>query len=860
MQPHLPSLILLSAALGVSGCSAKVELGDAGSTGGAGSTGDAGSLKPTTYQRLVNARVTGIDVLLMIDNSSSMADKQATLAAAVPQLLGQLVAPNCVDAAGNSLNPPVQASLGAAQPCPTGSRPEFDPVNNIHIGIVTSSLGDHGASTICTPGAQTQYTDTNGNNILQPADVNDKGHLMGTLDRGAAAIAGDPQSAHATIDSQGFLAWGDPSLPTTITAGDLTAGTKIFQDMVSATHEIGCGYEASLEGWFRFLIDPVPPNMPIVKTGSSTERTGSDDVLLNQRAQFLRPDSLVAIVMLTDENDCSIRDTDVGWVSADTSNQIPTSSAACRTNPNDKCCYSCTASPPSGCVNGCPSPVTTAVDDGPYQASVRCWQQKRRFGYEFLYPKSRYVVGLTKTMLCPDQSFGDMDCDCTYAKSIGANCNPGSRQMPNPLFSTTVGTLNNGQTIAGYPKAIPRTDNSEIFLAGIVGVPWQDIGTTASGTLRYIPVTDPAWTSAGAGTMPDNPSNASIWDMIYGDDNANIAPADVHMVESLTPRPGLPGPTAAANADPFNGHEYNTARGDFEYACIYPLPSPRACACTSGSANYASCKYQNPNDCCDLSYPADASGGPGDNYNKPECNGTTQVAAKAYPGLREIAVLHDYALTPVVGMTQGNSIVASICPRDLTSDKSSPGYGYNPAVQSMVARMKAELAPPCLPTPLSINADGSTPCNVVEVVSNDRLNGPDCSAYCQSIGRNVGTAAVPASIVADVTAAMQNAKICDAIGQPACSSLCVCQLPQETGANLTACQNATDGTENLIPPGFCYVDPDRGAGSNPDIVASCPRAARQLIRYAGNNPTGGSGVAVPLPGSFVFLSCGTNVN
>ena len=30
-----------------------------------------------------------------------MADKQATLAAAVPQLFGQLVAPNCVDAQGN---------------------------------------------------------------------------------------------------------------------------------------------------------------------------------------------------------------------------------------------------------------------------------------------------------------------------------------------------------------------------------------------------------------------------------------------------------------------------------------------------------------------------------------------------------------------------------------------------------------------------------------------------------------------------------------------------------------------------------------------------------------------------------------
>ena len=134
--------------------------------------------------------------------------------------------------------------------------------------------------------------------------------------------------------------------------------------------------------------------------------------------------------------------------------------------------------------------------------------------------------------------------------------------MPNPLYSTVAGVLNNGQSIADYPNAIPRAEKSSIFLAGIVGVPWQDIGTTASGTLRYIPVTDSALTSAGSGTQPDNPPSngaSGILDMIYGYDAANIEPKDVHMVESLTPRANLPGPTAAANADPFNGHEYNTA-------------------------------------------------------------------------------------------------------------------------------------------------------------------------------------------------------------------------------------------------------------------------------------------------------------
>ena len=120
--------------------------------------------------------------------------------------------------------------------------------------------------------------------------------------------------------------------------------------------------------------------------------------------------------MLTDENDCSVRDTDVGWVSDNVNDSIPTGSTQCASNPNDKCCYSCTASPPAGCPSSCPNGQAAGVDDGTYQANVRCWNQKRRFGYEFLYPTSRYVVGLTNQVLCPDQNFGDMDCNCTYAQ------------------------------------------------------------------------------------------------------------------------------------------------------------------------------------------------------------------------------------------------------------------------------------------------------------------------------------------------------------------------------------------------------------------------------------------------------------
>src|SRR5215475_2439319 len=95
---------------------------------------------PTVSARIVTPakqnKVSKIDLLFMIDNSSSMADKQQILAAAVPDLVRRLVDPVCID-------PMTGRTLGNRNPdgsCPAGE-PDFDPVKDIHIGIITSSLG-----------------------------------------------------------------------------------------------------------------------------------------------------------------------------------------------------------------------------------------------------------------------------------------------------------------------------------------------------------------------------------------------------------------------------------------------------------------------------------------------------------------------------------------------------------------------------------------------------------------------------------------------------------------------------------------------------------------------------------------------
>ena len=828
-----------------------------------------GNSRPVTtnvvIQRQINNAINAIDLLLMIDNSSSMADKQKVLADAVPQLLTQLVQPSCVDA--NNVVTSTRVTLGGS--CPAGTSPEFNPVNNIHIGIVTSSLGDHGGGALCTPGVNTSFTDASGNLIPEPADVDDESHLVGTLARYASTTA--PRT-NVTVDATGFLAWGNSTKPS-MGPEDLTAAQGIFADMVTSTKEMGCGLEAQLEGWYRFLIDPVPPILPITRDDKSqAHRIGSDDDLLAQRAAFLRPDSLVAIVMLTDENDCSLRDTDVGWVATDTKTTITTGSTQCETNPNDPCCYSCTTDTPGGCSNGCTNGKVAAQDDSAYQANIRCWHQKRRFGYEFMYPTSRYVVGLTNPTLCPDQSFGDMDCSCAYANSIHASCNAGSRQMPNPLYGSVIGTGNDGKAVNSLSSGIPRTDNSVIFLAGIVGVPWQDIGyKDANGNLVYIPVTDPSWVGAPAagGVAPITPAPATgIWTNIYGDDNNNIVPADVHMVESLEARPGI---TANDNIE----HEWNTAYQDLEYACIFPLPQSKACACDSNKSDYSSCKYQNPNDCCDLNFSVDGRGTTqptgGTPFNKPLCSGNTQVNAKGYPGLREIAVLHDYATQAPV---TGNSIVASICPADVktTSDKGGAGYGYNPAVAALVTRLKEKLKGSCLPRPLQVKSDGTVPCSVVEVVSMSDMSG--CDAFCTDNLRVPVSSTDPMRQA--VLESMKSTKLCDSSTTSPCSEMCLCELGQESDLkdpwqqtnDLTNCQNADEGTVDQLYPGYCYVDPDllaadgvtHLAGTNTALVDNCPSTQRRILRFAGNDPTGVGptgvhGVAVPLSGAMVYTAC-----
>lgn len=725
------------------------------------------SVEPHTTNLFVapirNEVIDKLDLLFMIDNSQSMGDKQTLLAQAVPQLVDRLVVPRCVDSQGG-----VKLRLSLSEACPPGMAPEFRAVRDIHVAVITSSLGAHGAAA---------------------SSCNDNPQIEGDYPQDRALLLPSVRPGLASYNGSGFLAW-DPDQKLN-PAGEVAAdrlGVQ-FGEMVKAAGEAGCGYESSLEAWYRFLIDPEPPKEVVVANERSV-RQGTDEQLLAQRKSFLRPDSLVTVVMLTDENDCSIRDDDSGYLLANTSEKfrMVRANSACERNPNDPCCAPCI----SGTQPGCPSVADDpACKRGNYlnqpgdkdDWNLRCWEQKRRFGYDFLYPVSRYVDGLTKSLV-PNRA---------------------GVLVPNPLF-------------APGPNGKSR-DKGLVYLAGIVGVPWQDIADDASRTnagLRYL--------------TAQELSDKGRWQMLLGDPNTQTPPTDPFMRESVEPRSGTnpitgdaiaPATSMNPRENAINGHEQVANDDDLQYACTFQLPD--SVACTADKS-------------CDCVLPDPASHkNPGFvPRNRPLCQppgggpaGTTQYFGKAYPGSRPLEVLKGIA---------DAAIVASICPKVLTPGQ--PGYGYEPAVDAIVDRLKVALTGRCLPRPLQAASDGGQlPCVVVEA------NPPsaDGTCNCNTAGRS------PTSAEAQERVRRQLAERgeCGGEMQASCSSFCLCELAQSEGPALTQCLNDEAGSDT---PGYCYVDPfgstPRG---NPALVANCEESNKRLIRFVGPN--------TPAPGATAFIAC-----
>jgi hypothetical protein len=593
--------------------------GVGGAVASGGSAGIGGALPPLAPMG-PQQKSSKLDVLFVIDNSSGMANKQAILAASVPGFITRLVNPPCVDAQGSPVA--TQPASGAAA-CSSGTR-QFTPVTDMHLGAITTSLGSHGGMVCSAPGPNDDPSLTH---------LDDQAELVATKRTGVASYM---SSGFASFDFTGKAGDSDP-----------TVATTELQTMITAAGEHGCGYEATLESMYRFLIDPEPP-VSVSQVDGVSVPMGINQDLLAQREAFLRPGSSVAIVILSDENDCSILDSGVGWfIGSD--NRMPKATVACATNPNDPCCRSCAqnepSGPPSGCMAlsadancaGAPADSYNTWDSAHDSLNLRCFDQKARFGFDLLNPVERYEVGLTNPQV--------------YDRE-GA-------LVDNPLLTAREG---NG----------PRSA-SLVSVSVIVGAPWQDLASADSLTSANL-------TYLNAAGLDSN----LRWPMLIGDAADNVAPSDPLMVESIGPRSGTSPVTGAMIApdtsmnplqNPSNGHEQNVpSLDDLQYACTFALATPEVCA--------------NGDSTCECSATKNGDATAVTAANSPLCQppgggaaSTTQYYAEGYPGIRQL----------VFAQALGNRAApASICPK-VTSPASSASYGYLPALNALVDRIAVTL-------------------------------------------------------------------------------------------------------------------------------------------------------------------------
>jgi hypothetical protein len=185
-----------------------------------------------------------VDVLFVIDNSQSMEEEQESLAAEMPRLIEALVAPPDLDGDGVF---------------------DWNPISNLQIGVITTDLGAGGVR-------------------------------IGSCERrrggdGILRNVGNPRDFDCLRPFPRFLTYGGGPRAAEEIVDDLSCVVNVGID--------GCGQEQHLEATLKAL---TPSTSDIRFEGGTT---GHGDGV---NSGFLRVGSFLAVVIVSDEDDCSARD------------------------------------------------------------------------------------------------------------------------------------------------------------------------------------------------------------------------------------------------------------------------------------------------------------------------------------------------------------------------------------------------------------------------------------------------------------------------------------------------------------------------------------------------------------------------
>ena len=856
----------------------------------------------TNFTSAVNqSGIDKVDILFDIDNSASMGDKQTYLIQAIPQMIARLVTPNCIDGkTGMATGATADPSTGE---CATGSAPEFTAVHDMHIGVVTSSLGPRlgvasngpPISYVCDPALMV----TSAAGVMVSAFNDDQGHL---INRGPAPTGALSDANLGMADGNGGFLYWFPALgntgktpvtpPVTLTqAGTPTAMNTLvgdFTEIVGGAGESGCGIESQLESWYRFLVQPDPYYM-LVNSGGKGTWSGVDTTIIQQRHDFLRPDSLLAVIVHSDENDSEI---DVrsyqgsGYLFMSNTYSPPRATSACAANPNAAGCTTCSAgsTDPACTVNGGVYNSNNDGNDWGYNLNLRHVHMPQKYALDPQYPLTRYYNGLTGATVpnrLEEYPSASSPYNAVPANLVGPGGNPTGPAYTcvNPIFAKSLpeaSALGSTDETMATPADIQTTlcnltpgavrTPADVFYAHIGGVPHQLLqskpgdGTCATGTApadcpQKDTLTQTDWISIlGQGPAANVPNATNTGGLAVA---AGTFPAaqsydytgiDPHMIESMTARnmSGLPnsepapastppvsslsGPGLVAGAadpvrpDPVNGREWTTNTGvhslpvDREYACIFQLPvaytdanggahptQQRDCAALSASTiegNSCDCV---PGGTWNTGGTAAVTGNTPDQIpplcSKTSTDGTitskvadytVQTFAKAYPTIRELELAN---------MMGSQGIVSSLCPIHTQDNMAGndPLYGYRPAVNAIVNRLKSALGSQCVPELQANVTTGDVPCLIL-VTFGPTAAGPTSSTSCAAFSKVYSN--VDPTVLAEFQQEQSAMSGGDSGSTVNLSKYPTCSLNQAAVAPGSTCVNGNT-------PGWCYVT---GAG------------------------------------------------
>ncbi|MFW5740347.1 MAG: hypothetical protein ACOC1F_08270, partial [Myxococcota bacterium] len=85
-----------------------------------------------SIRRLPRDRVDKVDLLFVLDDSTSMGPMQDTLAALIPDLVQHLINPPCVD----PFTREELSRVGQGENCPNDMEREFPPLEDIQVGVI----------------------------------------------------------------------------------------------------------------------------------------------------------------------------------------------------------------------------------------------------------------------------------------------------------------------------------------------------------------------------------------------------------------------------------------------------------------------------------------------------------------------------------------------------------------------------------------------------------------------------------------------------------------------------------------------------------------------------------------------------